>query len=97
MKGKFPGGMRLAQWSRLPFRLKHKLVGIALNDRFGYWRDCPNGRCRRARSCQDYHCYWRRKHALPDAEQDRVCKAAEPLVELLWVGITKGSEGLSFY
>jgi hypothetical protein len=97
MKGKYPGGMSLKQWSRLPYRLKHKLVGIALNDRFGYWRDCNDRRCRRARSCQDYECYWRHTGALSDEERARVRKAAEPLAELLWVGIKKGSEGLWLY
>ena len=96
-KGKYPGGMKLRAWRRLPFRLKHRLVGLALNDRFRYWRDCRDARCRRARACQDYECYWRRKRALPDAEQSRVRKAAEPLAKLLWIGISKGSEGLWLY
>lgn len=97
MKTKYPQGMTLKQWSRLPFRLKHKLVGILINDRFGYWRDCGDNRCRRARSCQDYECYWRRKGALSEAEQDRARKAVEPLVKMLWIGVKKGTEGLWLY
>jgi hypothetical protein len=97
MKGKYPGGMSLKRWSRLPYRLKHKLVGIALNDRFGHWRDCGDRRCRRARTCQDYECYWRRKRRLPEEEQSRMRKAAEPLAELLWIGVKKDSEGLWLY
>jgi hypothetical protein len=47
MQGKYPEGMTYTQWRRTPFGLKHRLVGLAINDRLGYWRACQNHRCRR--------------------------------------------------
>ncbi len=93
MKGKYPQGMTRTQWRRTPWRRKHCLVAVALNDRFGYWRSCADARCRRARNCQDYQCYWRRLQTLPFAEQMRVRDAAKPIAKLLWIGCTRGSEG----
>ncbi len=97
MTGKYPRGMTLTQWRRTPFRIKHPLVGLAINDTLRYWRSCPDPRCRRARACWDYQCYWRRLQRLPFAEQMRVRKAAEPLAKLLWIGSGKGSEGRPLY
>jgi hypothetical protein len=93
MKGKYPARMSLSQWRRTPFRIKHRLVGLALNDRFGYWRSCADARCRRARGCQDYTCYWRRLDALSLEEKRRRRDAAAPLAKLLWIGSSKGSQG----
>jgi hypothetical protein len=93
MKGKYPQGMTYTQWRRTPWRAKHRLVGAAINDRFGYWRSCAAARCRRARSCQDYECDWRRLQKLSFAEQMRVRDAAAPMAKLLYIGSTLGSEG----
>jgi hypothetical protein len=93
MKGKYPRGMSYTQWRRTPWRVKHRLVGEAINDRFGYWRACADVRCRRARSCQDYQCYWRRLQKLSFKEQLRVRDAAAPLAALLRIGSTQGAEG----
>jgi hypothetical protein len=93
MTKKYPGRMNLTQWRRTPYRLKHRLVGIEINGQLGYWRLCADRRCRRARCCQDYKCYWRRLDALPVEERSRVRKAVEPLAKLLWIGSNKGAEG----
>ena len=98
MRKKYPGRMTYTQWRRTPFRVKHWLIGVAINDHFGYWRDCKNARCRRARSCQDYRCYWRRLHALATLdEQSAVRRQTKPWKELLVIGSTRGFEGLSQY
>ena len=97
MKGKYPGDMSFTQWRRTPFRVRHRLVGLALNDHFRYWRTCDNAQCRRARACQDYECYWRRLNALPHEEQKRVRADAAPFVTILWIGCRKGSEGRWLY
>jgi hypothetical protein len=97
MKKKFPGRMSFTQWKRTPYRKKHRLVGIAINNRFRYWRDCPDARCRRARCCQDYLCYWRRLQDLPHEERMRVRTRAEPWAKLLRFGSSKGSEGRMQY
>ena len=93
MKSKYPQGMTYTQWRRTPWRTKHRLVGVAINNRFGYWRSCADARCRRARGCQDYACYWRRLTGLPFAEQMRVREAAAPMAKLLSIGSTRGAEG----
>jgi len=93
MKGKYPQGMTYTQWRRTPWRVKYRLVGVVLNNSFSYWRDCADRRCRRARGCQDYQCYWRRLNKLPFDEQMRVRKAAAPVADLLLIGSTWGSEG----
>lgn len=99
MPKKFPGRMTYTQWKRTPFRQKHRLLGITLNTRvFRYWRDCDDARCRRARSCQDHECYWRRLAKLPTTDEvSRVRTRAEPWTELLWHGSNKGSEGRKRY
>ena len=83
MPKKFPGRMTYTQWKRTPFRQKHRILGITLNTRvFRYWRDCDDARCRRARSCQDHECYWRRLRKLPTrggvagAQESRVLDVA---------------------
>jgi hypothetical protein len=92
--GKYPQGMSYTQWRRTPWRVKHRLVGVALNNMFGYWRSCADARCRRARCCQDYECYWRRLQKLSSFdEQMRVRDAAAPVAKLLRIGSTRGSEG----
>jgi hypothetical protein len=94
MKGKYPRGMTYTQWRRTPYRTKHAIVGVALNDLFGHWRSCPDHRCRRARRCRDYRCYWRRLSQLPHEEQMRLRTRAEPLAKLLSIGSGQGSERL---
>jgi hypothetical protein len=59
MQSKSPQRMTYTQWRRTPFRTRHRLIGLLLNDHFRYWRLCADARCRRARRCQDYQCYWR--------------------------------------
>jgi hypothetical protein len=99
MRKKFPGRMTYTQWLRTPFRQKHRLLGLTLNTRvFRYWRDCDDVRCRRARSCQDHECYWRRLSKLPNTDEvSRVRKRAESWTWLLREGSSKGSEGRKPY
>ena len=98
MPKKYPGRMTFTQWLRTPFRAKHRLVGLAINNHFRYWRDCKDARCRRARSCQDYECYWRRLAAMPSLDdQFHVRGKTEPWRKLLWIGSTRGSEGRKQY
>jgi hypothetical protein len=98
MTKKYPGRMTLTQWRRTPFRKKHRLVGIALNNHLRYWRDCADARCRRARSCQDFECYWRRMAKLPtDDAKVKMRSLAAPWTKLLWIGSAKGSEGRMLY
>jgi hypothetical protein len=98
MSKNYPGGMTLTQWRRTPFRIKHRLVGLAINNHFGYWRDCKNARCRRARSCQDYRCYWRRLEALPSLDDQLIVrKKAKPWDKLLSIGSIRGFEGMSLF
>ena len=93
MPNKYPGGMPLTQWRRTPFRTRHRLLALAINDALGHWRSCVDRRCRRARFCQDHECYWRRLEQLTYEEQIRVREATAPLAKLLWIGRIKGSEG----
>ena len=93
MPTKYPNGMRLSEWRRTPFRMRHRLLAFAINDAFGHWRSCADRRCRRARGCQDHACYWRRLEAMTYEEQMRMREAAAPLPKLLWIGCIKGSEG----
>jgi hypothetical protein len=89
--------MTFTEWRRTPFRIRHRLIGVWINDRFRHWRSCADPRCRRARSCQDHACYWRRLATMSFDEQMRVRKAAEPLAKLLWIGSSLGSEGRPRY
>jgi hypothetical protein len=93
MKNEYPQRMTYTEWRRTPYRTRHRLIGLMINNRFGYWRSCSDARCRRARGCQDYECYWRRWKGMSLDEHLRVRKAAEPLAKLLWIGCKKGSEG----
>jgi hypothetical protein len=93
MPTKYPGGMRLTQWRRTPFRTRHRLLALAINNALGHWRSCVDRRCRRARFCQDHECYWRRLEQMTYDEQMRLREATAPLVKLLWIGCIKGSEG----
>jgi hypothetical protein len=93
MPTKYPGGMRLTQWRRTPFRTRHRLLALAINNALGHWRSCADRRCRRARGCQDHECYWRRLEQMTYDEQTRMREAAAPLAKLLWIGCIKGSEG----
>jgi hypothetical protein len=97
VKGKYPQRMNYTQWRRTPWRIKHRLVGLAINNQFGYWRTCADARCRRARGCQDYQCYWQRLKKLPFDEQMRVRMAAKPMATLLAIGSARGSEGRPIY
>jgi len=93
MPTKYPNGMRLTQWRRTPFRIRHRLLAFAINNALGHWRSCADRRCRRARGCQDHECYWRRLEQMTYEEQMRMREAATPLAKLLWIGCIKGSEG----
>jgi len=97
MQGKYPRGMSYTQWRRTPFRMRHRLVGYAINNLLRHWRSCADARCRRAHACQDYECYWRRLEQMPYEEKKRVRAAAKPLAETLWIGCCKGSEGRWLY
>ncbi len=99
MPKKFSGRMTYTQWRRTPFRKKHRLLELTLNTRvFRYWRDCDDARCRRARSCQDHECYWRRLSKLPTTDAvSRVRTRAESWTWLLLEGSSKGSEGRMLY
>jgi hypothetical protein len=97
MQGKYPQGMTYTQWRRTPFRVRHRLVGLALNNHFRYWRTCAGAQCRRARACQDHECYWRRLQEMTYEEQKRVRAAAKPTADMLWIGCRKGSEGRWLY
>jgi hypothetical protein len=66
-------------------------------DHLRYWRCCADARCRRARACQDYQCYWRRLRKLPVDEMLRVRESVKPFAQLLWIGSDKGSEGRPLY
>jgi len=96
-KPKYPQGMTYTAWRRTPFRRRHRLIGIFINDHLRYWRSCADARCRRARSCQDHQCHWRRRRDLPFEEQMRLREAIEPLANLLWIGSRQGSEGYPAY
>lgn len=89
----YPFGMTYTQWRRTPFRTRHRLLGLTINDYFRCWKICADARCRRARACQDYLCYWRRLDKIPIEDAQRVRAAAEPLARLLWIGCKLGSEG----
>jgi hypothetical protein len=59
MQSKSPQRMTYTQWRRTPFRTRHRLIGLLLNDHFRDWRSCADACCRRTRRCQDYQYYWR--------------------------------------
>jgi hypothetical protein len=48
MKNKYPSGMSYTEWKRTPFRVRHWLVGRAINNALRYWQTCANARCGRA-------------------------------------------------
>jgi hypothetical protein len=93
----YPQNMTFTQWRRAPFSIRHRLIGLMINDHLRHWRTCADARCRRARCCQDYQCYWRRLRELPMEESLRVRGAVKPLANLLWIGCRKGSEGKPLY
>jgi hypothetical protein len=83
------------QWSVLPYRYRHAYLAQAQCTLLGYWRDCKNAQCRRARRCLfPQPCYWDRKRAMPPAEWAKAEAACRPLRALLSLGSLKGSEGL---
>ncbi len=92
---RFPRRFTRKQWSVLPYAERHASVAEAQCNLLGYWRDCANARCRRARRCLHPHpCYWDRKQAMPPADWAKAAARCRPLRELLSVGSLKGSEGL---
>jgi hypothetical protein len=92
---RFPLRLTRKQWSVLPYRYRHAYVAQAQCTLLGYWRDCKNARCRRARRCLfPDPCYWDRKRAMSGAEWAKAEAACRPLRELLSFGSLKGSEGL---
>jgi hypothetical protein len=71
---------------------------LALNDQFRYWQSCSDRRCRRARICQDYKCYWRRWHALKTPDEVLTMRTrARPLAKLLEIGPSRNTEHLPLY
>jgi hypothetical protein len=92
---RFPFQMTRKQWSLLPYPQRHAFVAQAQCNLLGYFRDCKNARCRRARCCLvPQPCYWDRKLAMPPelwAKAEKLCK---PIRALLPIGSRKGSEGL---
>jgi hypothetical protein len=72
VKFSYPQNMTFTQWRRTPFRARHRLLGLMINNHFRYWRSCADARCRRARGCQDYLCYWRRLEKMPIDDAQRV-------------------------
>jgi hypothetical protein len=97
MKNRYPGGMSYTEWKRTPFRVRHRLVGFAINNMLRYWQSCMNANCRRARACQNFACYWRRLQELSFEDAAQVRKRVEPLAKLLSIGCTKGAEGRPLY
>ena len=96
-KDKYPQGMTYTAWRRTPFRTRHRLIGLFINDHLLYWRSCGDARCRRARSCQDYQCYWRRLRKMPFDEQMQRRESVKPMAKLVWIGSPTGSEGRPLY
>jgi hypothetical protein len=98
VKTKYPQGMTFTQWRDTPYRIKHRLVGLALNDLFRYRQTCSDRRCRRARLCQDYTCYWRRWHALKTSDEVLAMRGrAQPLAKLLEIGPSGNTQHLPLY
>jgi hypothetical protein len=92
---KYPRRMTYRQWRRVPYRKKHALIAQAQCTLLGYWRDCANARCRRARECLVPHpCYWDRKRQMSEAEWAQADGLCTPLRALMRIGSTKGAEGL---
>src|ERR1700683_337471 len=92
---RFPRRFTCTQWSMLPYAQRHAYLAQAQCNLLGYWRDCANARCRRARRCLHPHpCYWDRKAAMSREDWAKADALCRPLRELLSVGSLKGSEGL---
>jgi hypothetical protein len=92
---RFPTQMTRKQWSLLPYHQRHFLLAFAQCNLLGYFRDCKNARCRRARRClKPQPCYWDRKLAMPPEQWAKAEKLCKPLRALLPIGSRKGSEGL---
>jgi hypothetical protein len=97
VKTRYPLRMTYTQWRRTPYRQKYWMVGLALCDLLGHWRSCSDNRCRRARRCQNYRCYWKRRNQMSEAERRKADGLAKSLKEMLRIGSTRGSEGLWLY
>jgi len=97
VKPRYPQNMTFTEWRRTPLRTRHRLLGLMVNDYLRHWHTCADARCRRARSCQDYQCYWRRLQKMPFEEGQRLREAVKPLAKLLWIGCTMGAEGRQRY
>jgi hypothetical protein len=92
---RFPFQMTRKQWSLLPYPQRHAFVAQAQCNLLGYFRDCKNARCRRARCCLvPQPCYWDRKLAMPAEQWARFEKLCKPIRALLPIGSRKGSVGL---
>jgi len=63
MKKKYPGRRTLAEWQAMSVGDRNLAVTKAQSALLGFWSECANKRCRRARSCMGYSftCYhhWR--------------------------------------
>ncbi len=87
--------MTYTQWRRLPYRNKHAFMAQALCTLLGHWRHCDKARCQRVRRCLFPHpCYWNRKQQMSEAEQVQARKLCEPLLALMAIGSSQGSDGL---
>ena len=92
---RFPRRMTRKEWSMLPYPWRHAYVAHAQCNLLGFWRDCKNARCRRARRCAEPgSCYWQRKQAMAPEQWAKADAACRRLRALLAVGSLKGSEGL---
>ena len=92
---RFPLRMSQTQWARLPYRNRHAIIAQAMCTLLGHWRHCDKLRCQRARRCLFPHpCYWNRKQQMSEAEQAQARKLCEPLLKLMAIGSSEGSDGL---
>jgi hypothetical protein len=92
---RFPFRMTRKEWSMVSYPQRHALVAQAMCTLLGYFRECKNARCRRARvRLVPQPCYWDRKFAMPPEQWAKAEKRCKPVRELLAIGSGKGSEGL---
>ena len=93
------GLIDFSNWSKLYWLLNTRSATPLWRRRnatlLGYFRDCKNARCRRARCCLvPQPCYWDRKLAMPAEQWARFEKLCKPIRALLPIGSRKGSVGL---
>ena len=92
---RFPMRMTRKQWSLVPYPQRHAFVAQAQCNLLGYFRDCKNARCRRAKVCiKPQPCYWDRKLAMPPGQWAKAEARCKPIRAPLAIGSRKGAEGL---